>query len=990
MKKIISLLLVLLLALTSAVAVNAEGIKDIFGAQETRGAIPAGGVSGTWGDLTWSLTDAGALTIRPTVSGSTADMNMPYYEDAWRVYTPDIVSVTIENGVTSIANYAFSECNLTSVTIPGCVTSIGDRAFATCDNLESVTIQNGVTSIGEEAFCECDLTSVTVPASVTLIGRYAFRWNSNFESITILNGSSNMTLGDSIVESGATIYCYENSAVDNWANNSYNSTWNEYVVAYIGSDYAITFDANGGSGAPAAIDKTAGTAIVLPNTIPTYVDHIFAGWSLDRYAATPTYLPGDTYSREGDVTLYAVWVWNGDSSGIELKTTLYDWNTHSNFKSTYLPDMSMNIDEDGKPAGLDTAWNNQVSPNWDAEIKKIWSETNRYDEAINSFLQLDPVTGYHSFDSAKQMATYNRHNHEFTIYNDYGGQFLPIGDYYFGIQMSGEFTMPKNGKVQWQGKTGDMKYEFNGDDLIYVYIDGVKVLNGGSSHGNVKTSINFATGEIATVCEGWHDNSGTATYTTLRDQYEAAYREAHNMGNGAHGDGLSDYLSDYFELKNGNYVFKENSEHTFEMFYAETGAGDSNCKVKLNLVLEPQDDNTTYSLTYNSGNKTFTNSTLAHGAGEVTSKLHDDTYAYGATETVAGDTGVYAMNEGTSTFLGWGLEANSTQVDYPAGSTIHIYQDTTLYAKFNDTTVTAPPGGYIYYWDGDTLLQTEELNDRETYTIAENPITDLDAYADVELDDRLLPIKSGYVWGGWYKINQTPGTTSVAQAFNRTITINSSVLDANGNLNLYAGWVPIGNVTADNSDPNKNSYITSTLSGFNLEGIQIKSKDIADEGVDRAEWQNAQYDGLRFLTVYSNTLISNLEGLYASGNANYVAASDTDVKYGYTMYAKADIANLQTLKAGTTGAVDIDCTRDTNLNHKYFTNYRLSTIVIKYEGTDQQYKGTLIEARAYADYIDANGFARREYNTYVRPDTSMFAGGCRATFNQAAQALARQ
>ena len=71
----------------------------------------------------------------------------------------------IPNGVTSIGNSAFEDCeNLTSITIPNSVTSIGYRAFDDCDNLTSITIPNSVTSIGEEAFLYCDkLKTIYIP-----------------------------------------------------------------------------------------------------------------------------------------------------------------------------------------------------------------------------------------------------------------------------------------------------------------------------------------------------------------------------------------------------------------------------------------------------------------------------------------------------------------------------------------------------------------------------------------------------------------------------------------------------------------------------------------------------------------------------------------------------------------------------------------------------------------------------------------------------------
>ena len=85
-------------------------------------------------------------------------------------------SVTIGNSVTSIGDYAFSDCSgLTSVTIPNSVTSIGDYAFNGCWRLTSIEIPNSVTSIGNSAFWVCSgLTSVTIPNSVKSIGNEAF------------------------------------------------------------------------------------------------------------------------------------------------------------------------------------------------------------------------------------------------------------------------------------------------------------------------------------------------------------------------------------------------------------------------------------------------------------------------------------------------------------------------------------------------------------------------------------------------------------------------------------------------------------------------------------------------------------------------------------------------------------------------------------------------------------------------------------------------
>ncbi len=142
--------------------------------------------SGTCGDnLIWTFDKAtGELVISGTgdmeCCGSLWDI--PWYDDR-----STIKSVSIGNGVTSICDHAFYDCDsLTSVTIPDSVTSIDDSAFEGCDSLTSVTIPDSVTSIGDEAFAYCDsLTSITIPESVISLGYTAFGGNEGLTAINV-------------------------------------------------------------------------------------------------------------------------------------------------------------------------------------------------------------------------------------------------------------------------------------------------------------------------------------------------------------------------------------------------------------------------------------------------------------------------------------------------------------------------------------------------------------------------------------------------------------------------------------------------------------------------------------------------------------------------------------------------------------------------------------------------------------------------------------
>lgn len=139
--------------------------------------------SGTCGEnLTWTLDTNGGLTISGTgrmgnysgSGGSSVAAGSP--GAPWYAQRNMITTITIEEGVTSIGDWAFAGCGeLTGVSIPDSVTTIGSYAFRYCTSLTSVEIGSSVTSIGDSAFYECrKLINVTIPSSVTDIGGTAF------------------------------------------------------------------------------------------------------------------------------------------------------------------------------------------------------------------------------------------------------------------------------------------------------------------------------------------------------------------------------------------------------------------------------------------------------------------------------------------------------------------------------------------------------------------------------------------------------------------------------------------------------------------------------------------------------------------------------------------------------------------------------------------------------------------------------------------------
>lgn len=71
--------------------------------------------------------------------------------------------------------------------------------------------------------------------------------------------------------------------------------------------FTVFFDANGGDEAPAYQRKARGEEIALTTAIPSRNDWYFIGWAENPRTCAVVYLPGDRYTIDADMTLYAVW-----------------------------------------------------------------------------------------------------------------------------------------------------------------------------------------------------------------------------------------------------------------------------------------------------------------------------------------------------------------------------------------------------------------------------------------------------------------------------------------------------------------------------------------------------------------------------------------------------------------------------------------------------------------------------------------------------------
>ncbi len=175
---------------------NTEPVKDSFtfaGWADTSDAelaqYSAGGTYDAEGDKTlyavWtypsgSCGESAVWTYKDNtlyISGS-GDMNdyTAANEVPWYSFAGQIQSIQIDEGITSIGSYAFSDCALvTEIVLPDSIAAIGQHAFNNCTALESIAVPEGVLSIEDNTFYNCSgLKTVSLPSSLTEVGDYAF------------------------------------------------------------------------------------------------------------------------------------------------------------------------------------------------------------------------------------------------------------------------------------------------------------------------------------------------------------------------------------------------------------------------------------------------------------------------------------------------------------------------------------------------------------------------------------------------------------------------------------------------------------------------------------------------------------------------------------------------------------------------------------------------------------------------------------------------
>lgn len=135
-------------------------------------------------------------------------------------------------------------------------------------------------------------TSFSVPSGG---GRWVWTNIGNTKTfrITMPNSGQGKTIGFS-------------ASINTGINPPNISTSGSHGLAAVTWQWTVSYNANGGSGAPPNQTKTYGSNLTLSSTKPTRFGYTFKGWAKTSTGSV-SYSPGSAFGEDNNTTLYAVW-----------------------------------------------------------------------------------------------------------------------------------------------------------------------------------------------------------------------------------------------------------------------------------------------------------------------------------------------------------------------------------------------------------------------------------------------------------------------------------------------------------------------------------------------------------------------------------------------------------------------------------------------------------------------------------------------------------
>ena len=488
--------------------------------------------------------------------------------------------------------------------------------------------------------------------------------------------------------------------------------------------------------------------------------------------------------------------------------------------------------------------------------------------------------------------------------DNYG--FFPLGqsNFGFGAIFDINFTMSEDGRTSG-GEP--MKFNFSGDDDVWVFIDNHLVLDIGGAHGKVSGEINFSTGKTSV--------------SAVKDHEWAKFSNRNEIGknNLLHKNQTADVSALFANI--GLYS-DPSAMHKMKVFYLERGEYESNCLITFNfqqadtLTVTNKVDYSTVNpalraaagavatkeaATFQLANNGAYNGQVTpdHGSsiddelifeektegGGSSASTHSITYKIYETNQVIGtvtgveagknvklwsviDAGYIPSGKGLS---GWRSESNAANTtgdyDYEKGSFLNMPDsDITLYAHFSSPTT-------VEFYNGSTKI------DALTVTGIPGDITPAPNYSD----------NGTHQLVGW---TETQGATVEDYKVGNPIHIS-----ATSPMRLYAVWKEPVNVKFYDG-----SNLVSTLS--NPPGSTVTAPNLSDKPSDNPTYRLAGWSatngGSIVYRVGDAVPVAETETSYYAVWNTLVSVTFTDPEGGNSNVVKKDIPGAVVTTPGFT------------------------------------------------------------------------------------------
>lgn len=131
--------------------------------------------------------------------------------------------------------------------------------------------------------------------------------------------------------------------------------------------YTISYNANGGTGAPSSQTKTYGITLTLSNTKPVKIGYPFLGWTINSNGTGTLYQPGGSFTTNANTTLYAKY-----STTLTNYTVYLDViDTGESYQNTVKHGDEYSKDISTMASGVDVTCTNGQIPNISGPYKNI-------------------------------------------------------------------------------------------------------------------------------------------------------------------------------------------------------------------------------------------------------------------------------------------------------------------------------------------------------------------------------------------------------------------------------------------------------------------------------------------------------------------------------------------------------------------------------------------------------------------------------------------